>query len=143
MISRYIPTEKEEYMNPRQLYYFESKLLQKRSQILHQSQSIKQELKQNVEPTPDMFDKASNLMGLTRDIHDIERQRLLLSKIDYALIKIKEGEYGYCEATGEEIGLKRLEVQPFATLCLEAQEMSERNSARNRKIALPLFDCAI
>ena len=122
----YRPTAKEPYMNPKQLEYFRRKLLAWSEQLQRESEEAMGRMKEESVKAPDIIDQVvleadRNLVLRTRD-----RNRKLIYKIDEALQRIKEGTYGYCEETGEEIGIKRLEVRPIATLCIEAQERHEQ-----------------
>lgn len=127
----YQPTDQEEYMNPRQVEYFRNRLLNWRYELMSSSHSVKSDLKELTVNTPDIFDVASKYNELEHDIKDMERARARLSLIDKALEKINSGDYGYCELTGDEIGIGRLQAQPVATLCIEVQETLEKN---NREI---------
>ena len=129
----YIPLEDEPYMNPRQLDYFRRKLLSWREQLLKESGESLQRLKEGSTKEVDFLDQgtletSSNLKLSTRD-----RCLGLIYEIDDALDRIQDGSYGYCEDTGEEIGLKRLEARPTATLSIEAQEWRERGRSRNAR----------
>lgn len=124
----YEPSEDEEYMSELQLKYFSEKLITLRSQLIKNSESKKNELKDVSLRTPDLFDSATNQEEIVLEIKGIDRQTRQVSLIDRALSRIRAGEYGYCEITGEEIGIKRLQAQPLATLCIEVQEMLERKS---------------
>lgn len=114
------------YLTNEQLEYFRSKLLSWKSELLRQNTEIKDVL-QNTTIEADNVDSACNLTTQNLDIRNQERARKLIKKIDIALEKIKDGTYGYCEETGEPIGLHRLEARPIATLCIEAQERHEKN----------------
>lgn len=131
-VKKYIPLENEEYMNQRQLEYFEKKLHNKRNELLNKYQNRRDELKENGMRVPDPFDIASKQTEIALDLSGLERHHRELAKIDNALARIKAREYGYCETTGKKIGLKRLEVQPHSTLCIEAMEMLERVQNLNR-----------
>jgi DnaK suppressor protein len=122
----YFPSENEEYMNPNQLAYFEMKLRTWLKDLITVSVSGKNELKDNGLGVPDLCDVASAQRGIHIELEELKRQRGQISLIEKALGRIKNGSYGYCEVTGERIGLKRLEIQPIATLSVEAQEMLER-----------------
>lgn len=124
----YNPTENEEYMNPNQLHYFELKLLERRKELLSFSQESKNELKDKPGNAPDPFDVATRNTEFAMGVEDMERNRKSLITIDKALARINSGEYGYCDLSGEEIGIRRLQAQPTATLCVEVQEMLEKNS---------------
>lgn len=137
-ITLYTPHENEEYMNPRQLHYFKTRLLNWQKKLHKAASAARSELKQGKESCADIFDLAANNTDFALGIGDIERNRKSLVQIDQALARIKSGEYGYCDLTGEEIGVKRLSAQPTATLCIEVQEMLERNNQitlNNRRFA--------
>ena len=121
----YRPTEKEEFMNPVMKEYFRQKLLVWREDILNESNETLQHLQEESLQEPDLADRASLETDRSIELRTRDRERKLLRKIDSALARIDEGSYGYCDETGEEIGLKRLEARPVATLCLEAQERRE------------------
>ncbi|TNE34290.1 MAG: RNA polymerase-binding protein DksA [Alphaproteobacteria bacterium] len=122
----YRPSEDEPFMNPRQQEYFRAKLLKWRNEILEDaSQTIANLQEENVKE-PDIADRASTESERALELRTRDRQRKLIGKIDAALRRIDEGQYGYCDETGEPISLKRLEARPVATLSLEAQERHER-----------------
>lgn len=120
------PAETEEYMNPAQLAYFEGKLRNLLSRLINVSASAKKELKETGLGVPDLYDVASAHTEIHLELEELKRHRSRIVMIEKALARIKDGSYGYCEMTGEKIGLRRLEIQPFATLSVEAQEMLER-----------------
>lgn len=122
----YVPSEKEEYMNEKQLEYFRQKLLAWKAELLKESEFTLQDLKETNLRAADLNDRASNEADQSLELRTRDRMRKLIKKIDSALARIAEGTYGYCEETGEPIGLKRLEARPVATLCIEAQERHER-----------------
>ena len=122
----YTPSEDEEYMNERQLEYFRQKLIDWKQDILDGSKSTIETMQTETEQQADFVDRASSEADRALELRTHDRQRKLISKIDAALRRIQEGEYGYCEHTGEPIGVRRLEARPTATLCLEAQEKHER-----------------
>ena len=125
--ANYKPTEKEEYMNPVMLEYFKMKLLAWRNEILKDADSTLQELQdEGGLQEPDEADRASIETKVALEMRARDRQRKLISKIDEALRRVSDGDYGYCEETGEPIGIKRLEARPVATLTIEAQERHER-----------------
>lgn len=128
----YKPTENEEYMNPSQLLYFRERLLNWRKELLSTTKSSRNDLKETNGQAPDLFDVASKNIDLAIDIEDMERRGRDIVLIDKALSRINSGEYGYCDLSGEEIGIRRLDAQPTATLCIQVQEMLERNSQMNR-----------
>jgi len=122
----YRPSEDEEYMNLYQLEYFRRQLLEWRDQLLHGSDETRERMKNNQDRESDIVDQGAIEADQAFDLRSQDRARKLLKKIDHALEKIAEGDYGYCEETEEPIGLKRLEARPIATLCTEAQEERER-----------------
>ena len=122
----YVPSPDEEYMNPVQLEYFRHKLLAWRGELLDESQETINHLQAENWQEPDVIDRASIEADANLELRTRNRYRKLIDKIDAALRRIDEGEYGYCEESGEEIGVKRLEARPIATLSLEAQERHER-----------------
>ncbi len=121
----YKPSEKEEYMNPLHLAYFKKKLLDWRAELLDESRETLDHLKEENWQEPDINDRASVEAEASLELRTRNRYRKLLDKIDSALRRIEDGSYGYCEDTGEEIGLKRLDARPIATLSIEAQERHE------------------
>lgn len=122
----YKPSEKEEYMNEMQLEYFRQKLLDWKKSLIGQSMDTLDDLKQGGLNQPDQIDRASLESDKALELRTRDRARKLISKIDDALKRIEDGTYGYCEETGDPIGLERLEVRPVATLSIEAQERHER-----------------
>lgn len=122
----YKPSVDEEYMNERQLEYFRLKLTAWRNELFEASQNTLQNLKENSLQETDLTDRASNESDQFLDLRTRDRMRKLIKKIDAALGRIADGTYGYCEETGEPIGLGRLEARPVTTLCIEAQERHER-----------------
>jgi DnaK suppressor protein len=122
----YRPSADEEYMSPRQLEYFRRKLRAWRDELLNESQQTISHLQNENWQEPDVIDRASVEADANLELRTRNRYRKLIDKIDAALRRIDEGEYGYCEETGEEIGIKRLEARPIATLTIEAQERHER-----------------
>jgi DnaK suppressor protein len=128
----YRPTEDEAFMNDRQLEYFRRKLLVWKEDILRESRETLSQLQTETENHPDIADRASSETDRALELRTRDRQRKLISKIDEALRRIEDGSYGYCEETGEPIGLARLEARPIATLSLEAQERHERRERVHR-----------
>ncbi len=123
----YKPSESEEYMNELQLEYFRQKLINWKKSLLAQSKDTLDEMViQGGLNQPDQNDRASLETDKALELRTRDRARKLISKIDEALQRIEDGEYGYCEDTGEPIGLARLEARPIATLSIEAQERHER-----------------
>jgi len=128
----YHPSEDEPFMNERQLEYFKQKLLGWKEDILRESRETVTHLQAETENHPDLADRASSETDRALELRTRDRQRKLISKNDDALRRIEEGAYGYCEETGEPIGLARLEARPIATLSLEAQERHERRERVHR-----------
>ena len=122
----YVPSPDEEYMNDLQVEYFRQKLLAWKKSLLNQSQDTLEDLRQGGLNQPDDIDRASMETDKALDLRTKDRARKLISKINDALKRIEDGTYGYCEETGEPIGLDRLEARPVATLSIEAQERHER-----------------
>lgn len=122
----YRPREDEPFMNPLQLEYFRRKLLDWKEDILRESRETLQHLQEDSLKEPDVADRASSETDWSVELRTRDRQRKLISKIDAALERIRMGEYGYCEVTGEPISLDRLDARPIATMTLEAQEQHER-----------------
>jgi DnaK suppressor protein len=128
----YRPTEDEPFMNERQLEYFRQKLLAWKEDILRESRETIGNLQTETENHPDLVDRASSEADRALELRTRDRQRKLISKIDEALRRIEDGAYGFCEETGEPIGLARLEARPTATLSVEAQERHERRERVHR-----------
>jgi len=128
----YRPSEDEEFMNERQLVYFKHKLLNWKEEILRESRETLSHLQTETENHPDIADRASSETDRSLELRTRDRQRKLISKIDEAIRRIEDGSYGYCEETGEPIGVARLEARPIATLSLEAQERHERRERVHR-----------
>ena len=127
----YRPAEDEPFMNERQVEYFRRKLQNWRTDLLDDTKSAIEGLQDSTRNIPDIADRASEETDRALELRTQDRQRKLVSKIESALRRIDEGEYGYCDDTGEPISLKRLDARPIATLSLEAQERHEREEARN------------
>ncbi|HQR88386.1 MAG: RNA polymerase-binding protein DksA [Caulobacter sp. 32-67-35] len=128
----YRPHEGEEFMNERQLEYFKGKLNEWKEEILRESRETVAHLQKETENHADLADRASSETDRALELRTRDRQRKLISKIDQALRRVEDGSYGYCEETGEPIGLARLEARPTATLSLEAQERHERRERVHR-----------
>ena len=128
----YRPSEDEEFMNERQLEYFKQKLNNWKEDILRESRETLTHLQSETENHPDLADRASSETDRSLELRTRDRQRKLISKIDEALRRIEDGSYGYCEETGEPIGVARLDARPIATLSLEAQERHERRERVHR-----------
>lgn len=121
----YDPFKKGEYMCDEHLEYFRQKLLDWKKSLLEESQETLNHLKEENWQEPDINDRATVETETAFELRTRDRYRKLIDKIDQALHRIETGEYGFCEETGEEIGLKRLEARPIATLSIEAQERHE------------------
>jgi len=122
----YIPSENEPFMGERQQAYFRDKLTAWKDEILRENLETIQNLKDEPSNHPDVADRASSEAERTLELRTRDRQRKLIAKIDAALRRLDEGTYGYCEETGEPIGLGRLDARPIATLSVEAQERHEK-----------------
>ena len=122
----YRPAEDEPFMNDRQVEYFRRKLLNWKSELMAGSRDTIEGLQDGTRNIPDVADRASEETDRALELRTRDRQRKLVAKIDAALRRIDEGEYGYCSVTGEPISLKRLDARPIATMSLEAHERHER-----------------
>ena len=128
MVKKYTPSEKEKYMCEKHKMYFKKKLTEWRNEIIESnskglySKNVNHEIS-----SPDIVDQASSQTEKTIEMRTLNRQIKLLSKIDKAIKRISDNTYGYCEETGEPIGLKRLIARPIATLSIDAQEKHEKN----------------
>jgi DnaK suppressor protein len=122
----YHPSESEEFMGPPQRAYFLAKLKLWKEAIIDESRATMAQLQADSLREPDIADRASSETDWSIELRTRDRQRKLIAKIDAAIRRIYEGEYGYCEVTGEPISLARLEARPIATMTLEAQEKHER-----------------
>jgi DnaK suppressor protein len=121
----YVPSDKEEYMNSDQLEYFRLKLINWRDELIEESRETISNLQGEVRDVGDEAERATRETENSLELRTRDRYRKLINKINKTLIRLEEGDYGYCEETGEEIGLNRLEARPIATLCLDAQERWE------------------
>ena len=132
MLSRnYKPTKKEKFMNTKMKEYFRLKLISWKKDLLKESSLTLNNLqKEENSSKPDITDRATEEMERSFELRARDRERKLINKIDAALKRIDNGSYGYCEETGDPIGIKRLEARPVATLCLEAQEMHEKKEKK-------------
>lgn len=123
----YVPSEDESFMNDQQLEFFRRKLVAWRNELIIESRETIEDLQQQRRNLPDVADQAMEESARSLTLRTRDRQRKLVAKIDGALQRIESGEFGYCEATGRPISLKRLIARPIATYCLEAQEQHERS----------------
>ena len=128
MPRKYIPNEKEKYMCEKHKVYFKKKLVEWKNEIikLNSKGLYLKDVDQEIS-SPDIVDQAASQTEKNVEMRTLNRQIKLLSKIEKAIKKINDNTYGYCEDTGEPIGLKRLIVRPIATLSIEAQEKHEKN----------------
>jgi len=122
----YHPSESEEFMCAQQRAYFLRKLKEMRDAIIEESRATMAQLQVDSFREPDVADRASSETDWSIELRTRDRQRKLIAKIDSAIRRLYEGEYGYCEVTGEPISLARLDARPIATMSLEAQEHHER-----------------
>ena len=122
----YKPAKRERYMNPNQLEYFRQKLLGWREELLEESQHTIDQMREAARDVSDDAERASRETEISFELRTRDRYRKLLNKIGEALKRIDDESYGFCDETGEPIGIERLEARPIATLCLEAQERRER-----------------
>ncbi|MFZ1726715.1 MAG: RNA polymerase-binding protein DksA [Albidovulum sp.] len=129
----YSPADDEPFMNDRQLEYFRRKLVAWKDELLEQSAETLEGLQESGRSVPDVADRASEETDRALELRTRDRQRKLVAKINAALRRIENGEYGYCEMTGEPISLKRLDARPIATMTLEAQEKHERREKVHRE----------
>jgi len=121
----YLPSANEEYMNSKQLEYFKQKLTVWRDELVEETRETIDNLQTEVRDVGDEAERATRETENSLELRTRDRYRKLINKINKTLIRVDEGDYGYCEETGEEIGLQRLEARPIATLCLDAQERWE------------------
>ncbi|MDD9739987.1 MAG: RNA polymerase-binding protein DksA [Marinovum algicola] len=128
----YRPAEDEPFMNERQTEYFRRKLISWKNELLDETRDTIEGLQESTRNIPDVADRASEETDRAIELRTRDRQRKLVAKINAALRRIDEGEYGYCEVTGEPISLKRLDARPIATMSLEAQERHERREKVHR-----------
>ncbi|MDE0765853.1 MAG: RNA polymerase-binding protein DksA [Amylibacter sp.] len=130
--SEYHPTDEEEFMNDRQVEYFQKKLLDWKASLLADGRDTIEGMQEGTRNIPDVADRASEETDRALELRTRDRQRKLVSKIDSALRRIEDGSYGWCDSTGEPISLKRLDARPTANLSLEAQERHERKEKVHR-----------
>ncbi|MEM6939314.1 MAG: RNA polymerase-binding protein DksA [Pseudomonadota bacterium] len=128
----YSPAEDEPFMNDRQVEYFRRKLLNWKAELVEGSRDTIETLQDGTRNIPDVTDRASEETDRALELRTRDRARKLVAKIDGALRRIEEGEFGYCSVTGDPISLKRLDARPIATMSLEAQEKHERREKVHR-----------
>jgi len=128
---KYRPTIKEKFMNSKMKEYFRLKLIKWKKDLLKESSQTLTKLRiEENSPKPDLTDRATEEIERSFELKTRDRERKLINKINGALKRIDDGSYGYCEETGEPIGIKRLEARPVATLSLEAQEIHEKKEKK-------------
>lgn len=130
--ANYRPSEDEEFMCAKHRAYFRKKLQDWKEDILRESRETLTHLQKETENHPDLADRASSETDRSLELRTRDRQRKLISKIDSAIRRIDDDSYGFCEETGEPIGLARLEARPIATMSVEAQERHERRERVHR-----------
>lgn len=130
--ANYSLVEDEPFMNERQVEYFRRKLLNWKAELLEDTKDTIEDMQEGTRNIPDVADRASEETDRALELRTRDRQRKLVSKIDQALRRIDEGEFGYCAETGNPISLKRLDARPIATMSLEAQERHERKEKVHR-----------
>ncbi len=130
--AEYVPHDDEPFMCKRQRDWFRNRLLAMKQEILDESRETVEAMQESAVNIPDLVDRASAEADRALELRTRDRQRKLISKIDSAIRRIDEGEYGYCEETGDPISLKRLIARPTATMSLEAQERHERREKVHR-----------
>jgi DnaK suppressor protein len=128
----YRPADDEPFMNDRQVEYFRRKLLNWKADLMSDTRDTLEGLQDSTRSIPDITDRASEETDRAIELRTRDRQRKLVSKIDAAIRRIDEGEFGYCSVTGDPISLKRLDARPIATMSLEAQEKHERREKIHR-----------
>ncbi|AKM09302.1 RNA polymerase-binding protein DksA [Croceicoccus naphthovorans] len=132
VVGDYMPSSDEPYMGPRQLEFFRELLVEWKHSILNAAAGTLQQLQDGPIREPDLNDRASSETDWGIELRTRDRQRKLIAKIESAIRRIDEGEYGYCEVTGEPIGIGRLIARPIATMTVEAQEAHERREKISR-----------
>ena len=132
LADNYRPADDEPFMNSTQVVYFTRKLLSWKSELMSDNKDTIETLQDNTRAIPDISDRASEETDRALELRTRDRQRKLVAKIDSALRRIEEGEYGYCDETGDPISLRRLDARPIATMSLEAQERHERREKVHR-----------
>ena len=128
----YVPADNEDFMNPLMQEFFRQRLIEWREDLLKESGQTLQNMQSTSMQEPDIADRASLESERTLELRTRDRERKLISKIDAALRRLESGDYGYCEDTGEPIGVRRLIARPIATLSIEAQERHERMERTHR-----------
>ena len=121
----YMPTENEPYMNANQIAYFKGKLLKRKQELSIRLGMTIGKIKTLESYQADILDRSNSYIDVEREVSNFERYSIVLEQIDRALKRIDEGSFGYCELTGDEIGLRRLEAIPFASMSIQALEAFE------------------
>ncbi len=129
----YFPLDDEPFMNEIQVEYFRQKLILWKNELVSDSKDTIESLQDSTRAIPDISDRASEETDRALELRTRDRQRKLVAKIDSALRRIEDGEFGYCEETGDPISLRRLDARPIATMSLEAQERHERREKVHRE----------
>ena len=129
----YFPLDDEPFMNEIQVEYFRQKLISWKNELVSDSKDTIGSLQDSTRAIPDISDRASEETDRALELRTRDRQRKLVAKIDSALRRIEDGEFGYCEETGDPISLRRLDARPIATMSLEAQERHERREKVHRE----------
>ncbi|MDA9237942.1 RNA polymerase-binding protein DksA [Planktomarina sp.] len=129
----YFPLDDEPFMNEIQVEYFRQKLISWKNELVSDSKDTIESLQDSTRAIPDISDRASEETDRALELRTRDRQRKLVAKIDSALRRIEDGEFGYCEETGDPISLRRLDARPIATMSLEAQERHERREKVHRE----------
>jgi DnaK suppressor protein len=129
----YFPLDDEPFMNEIQVEYFRQKLISWKNELVSDSKVTIESLQDSTRAIPDISDRASEETDRALELRTRDRQRKLVAKIDSALRRIEDGEFGYCEETGDPISLRRLDARPIATMSLEAQERHERREKVHRE----------
>lgn len=133
----YRPTEEEPYMNHRQLTYFQQKLMHRKMELQEKASRLKSRIKGFKSSCADIIDRSNFYMDMERNLSDYDRYTRMTRQVDEALHRIANGRFGYCELTGEPIGLKRLEALPFTSMSVEALEAFENTGAYARTYSSP------
>lgn len=121
----YLPGTDDPYMTPSQIQYFRNKLFQHKDRLLTKLKHSRKKIQQMRTPEADILDRSNTLLLIEQEIRATERYSRYLNNIEIALSRVENGTFGFCEITGEKIGIKRLEIQPWATLSIEALEELE------------------
>ena len=143
LLADYKPMKSEEYMCDKHLAFFRLKLLAWKKELQQESAETVEHLKQETLDEPDLSDRATAETDMGLELRNRDRLRKLITQIDLAIQRIDHNAYGYCEETGEEIGLERLIARPIARMCIEAQEAHEKFEKRHNKVINPIEEVGI